>query len=380
MKTHILLRTMFTVVLLFLFSATIPSSRGAPHAVKSSLAASQVRYRVIDLGADNAIANEITDSGRAVGSKDFGDQRHAAFWPDIHTSPIDLGTLPGAMGSRGASINPQGQIVGFSRSRPVFWASSGSEPFELSGLPEGAGFASEINPAGQIVGQFEDDSGVSPVFWSSSNAPAIYLPHVSEQFPNGAAFSVNSSGNILGDACDADFVECHAAFWTNSTSTPVALASPDEEFIYTDLAFSSGFMFAHALNNAAAMVGFAINGDFSETRAVFWASSSSPAMILNTTEEFPNGTAEGINEKRQIVGTAYNSDFSGFHAFVWASPTSPGIDLNAAIPSDSGWELVIARSINNRGEITGAGFLNGDDTQHAIVLVPVHDNSATNRR
>jgi len=57
---------------------------------------------------------------------------------------------------------------------------------------------------------------------------------LSGEFAHGAAQSINPSGNILGDACDADFIECHAVFWTTSTSTPVALASPGGEFIYTD--------------------------------------------------------------------------------------------------------------------------------------------------
>ena len=178
------------------------------------------------------------------------------------------------------------------------------------------------------------------------------------------------------DGCDADFVECHAAFWASSTSTPVALASPGGEFIYTDIALSSGGTVAPGLNNAGSMVGYAYNADFSETRAVFWASSASPAVILSTTGEFSNGTAEGISDKGQIVGTAYNSDFSDTHAFMWPSSTSPGIDLNTVIPPDSGWELGVARSVNNRGEITGAGILNG--AFHAYVLIPVHGPVAGN--
>src|SRR5262249_44703043 len=140
--------------------------------------------------------------------------------------------------------------------------------------------------------------------------------------------------------------------------------------IYTDIGFSSGFSVAPGLNNAGSMVGYAYNADFSATRAVFWANSSSPAVILSTTGEFSNGTAEGINENGQIVGTAYNGDFSDFHAFIWPSSTSQGIDLNTLIPPDLGWELVVARGINNRGEITGAGFLNG--ALHAYALIPVH--------
>ena len=374
-----------TVAFATLVTVMIASGQGRPGAVKAPQvprAAPQVQYTVIDLGTDG-VGNQITDSGRIVGSINFGGpDRDAAFWPTPQSPPIDLGTLPGFTGSRGFGINPRGQMVGydflpdFSVVRPLFWANSQSGPIELPGLPVGfAGLASAISPVGQIVGQFvpSDDSRVWPVFWSNSNTPAIYLPLVSNQFPNGAAVSINGRGSILGDACTADFAECHAAFWANSASAPVALASPGGEFIYTDVALTGGSV-APALNNAGSMVGFAHNADFSATRAVFWASSSSPAVILSTTGEFTNGGAEGINDKRQIVGTAFNSDFSDLHAFLWASPASQGIDLNTVIPPGSGWELIVARSINNRGEISGAGVLNGE--QHAVALIPVHGSSA----
>ena len=193
---------------------------------------------------------------------------------------------------------------------------------------------------------------------------------MSNELPESLAISINPRGNILGDACDTDFVECHAAFWASSTSTPVTLASPGGQFIYTAVAFSSDTTTDPALNNAGSMVGYAYNSDFSETHAIFWASSTSPAVILSTTDDFSNGTAEGINDKGQIVGTAYNSDFSDSHAFMWPNSNSPGIDLNTLIPPDSGWELQIARCVNNRGEITGTGLLNGIQTAYA--LIPAH--------
>jgi probable HAF family extracellular repeat protein len=246
---------------------------------------------------------------------------------------------------------------------------------ELPGLPTGlSGDASAINPSGQIVGSFfsSDFSVQRPIFWPKSSAAPIYLAEFGDNFPHGLAISVNAAGNILGDGCDADFVECHVAFWANSASTPVALASPGGEFIYTDIGYSSQFLVAPALNNAGSMVGFAYNADYSQTRAVFWASSVSPAVVLSTTGEFSNGTAEGINDNGQIVGTVYNSDFSHLHAFIWASSTSQGIDLNTLIPPGSGWRnLAAARSINNRGEISGAGSLN-NGIEHAFVLIPVH--------
>src|SRR4030095_690136 len=93
---------------------------------------------------------------------------------------------------------------------------------------------------------------------------------------------------------------------------PVALASPGGDFIYTDILLP-----CHAINNAGNMVGFARNADFSAERAVFWASSSSPAVILSTVGEFTNAVATGISDNGQIVGSASNEDFSKERPFLW---------------------------------------------------------------
>ena len=132
------------------------------------------------------------------------------------------------------------------------------------------------------------------------------------------------------------------------------------------------------MNDAGNMVGVAFNADWSELRAVFWASSANPAVILSTTGEFPNGWAEGISDRGQTVGGAFNSDFSDLHAFMWPSSALPGMDLNTVIPSDSGWELLVARDINNRGEIVGTGLLNG--AEHGYVLIPVRSPVAPRSR
>jgi probable HAF family extracellular repeat protein len=332
----------------------------------------QLQYNVINLG--DFLALGIDESGHIVGQTHFGADLHAVYWPNSHSPGVDLGNLPGFARSFATDLNPAGEIVGNvatgSFFRPVYWASSQSAPVELPGVPVGlAGAAVGINPVGQIVGYIGPAGfpSVQAVSWPNSNTALVYLPGFGNNLVNSAAFSINASGNILGFGCDADFVECHAAFWASSTSAPVALASPAGEFVYTSVNLVGRI--PHAVNNAGGMVGYAYNANGSESRAVFWASSTSPAVILSTpTGEFMNGGAQAISDNGQIVGAAYNSDFSDFHAFVWPSSTSQGIDLNTMIPPDSGWELQFATDVNNRGEIVGAGIFNG--TMHAYVLVP----------
>ena len=124
-----------------LIADTIAFGHGPQAAADVPEALPQLRYAVIDLGED-AAANGVTDSGRIIGSKNFGGpDRHAAFWPNSQSAAIDLGRLPGLGGSRGYGINPRGEIVGaafpFSSARPLYWASSQSSPMELPGLPNG---------------------------------------------------------------------------------------------------------------------------------------------------------------------------------------------------------------------------------------------------
>src|SRR5437762_9411014 len=340
----------------------------------------QVRHMVIELGGRRA--NDISESGQIVGSKvSAPGPYHAAFWPSSQSAPIDLGTLPDFPSSTAVGMNRRREIVGIAYSDdvsvelPLFWASPNSAPIELPGLP--AGLLSEVydlNPSGQIVGQFfsADFSVDRAVLWPSSNAAPVYLPQLSENLPLSGAAGVNASGNVLGDSCAADFVECHATFWATSTSTPVALASPGGEFIYTDITLPG-----HAINGAGNMVGHAYNADFSAQRAVFWASSSSPAVILSTVGDFDNAVAASISDNGQIVGIGYNEDFSKNRPFIWPSATSQGIDLTTFFPAGSNWDLdsLFTAAINNRGEIVGSGLFK-DGTVHNSVLIAVHSHRA----
>ena len=351
------------------------AKQNQPLAPAAPQEAPQVQYRVIELGGRRA--NDISQSGQIVGNEEFpSGVRHAAFWPCSRSAPIDLGTLP-SLGSVAEGINPRREIVGYaftddsSVELPLFWASPHSAPLELQGLPPGLlSEVYDINPSGKIVGQFfsADFSVERAVFWPNSTAAPAYLRQVSYEFPLSVASGINASGNILGDACATGFVECHAAFWATSASTPVALASPGGDFIYTDIDLPG-----HAINGAGNMVAHAYNADFSAFRAVFWASSSSPAVILNGVGEFTNTFAAAISDNGQIVGTGYNEDFSKERPFLWPNCTSQAIDLSIFFPAGSDWDLdsLFTAAVNNRGEIIGSGLFK-DGTVHNFVLIPVH--------
>ena len=332
-------------------------------------------YVEIDLGGINGL--NINQAGQIVGNKDFSPGiAHAAFWASSQSAAIDLGTLPGFL-SVAFGINSQREIVGygyhadFTVEQPLYWANPHSAPVELPGLPPGfLGEVYSINSSGQIVGQFFNaDFSVNPaVFYQNSNATPVYLPQLSDGFPIGVATSINDAGNIFGDACDATESVCYAVSWANSTSTPVALASPGHGFIYSFAVFPS-----HALNSAGNMVGYSYTPGFASTRATYWASSSSPAVVLKTVSAFTNTVAAGISDNGQIVGYAYNENFSESHAFLWPSATRQGIDLTTFFPAGSNWDLdeIYAIAVNNHGGIVGGGYFT-DGTQHGFVLIPVH--------
>ena len=333
----------------------------------------QAQYTLIELGGRRPL--DILESGEIVGTKYSTPERiHAAYWSGSQSAPIDLGTLLG-LNSGSVGINPRREMVGNAFSddgsvnRALFWASPSSGPVELPGRPvDLQGGAFDINPSGQIVGVFNssDLSVQRGVYWPNSNAAPVYLPQLGPGLPLGVASSINASGKIQGDACSADFAECHAVFWTNSTSNPVALASPGGDFISTDI------LPGNSINGPGNMVGITYNADGSAFRAVYWASSSSPAMILSTAGEFTNTFAAGISDNGQIVGFGYDQDFARQRPLFWPSATSQGIDLSTFFPAGSNWDLdtLSANAVNNHGEIIGNGFKDG--TVQAFVLVPVH--------
>jgi probable HAF family extracellular repeat protein len=76
-----------------------------------------------------------------------------------------------------------------------------------------------------------------------------------------------------------------------------------------------------------------------------------------------------VNNSRQVVG--FGIDASGnSYAFLWQHDAM--VDLNDLIPADSPWNLQAAESINDAGQITGYGVING--YTHAFLATPCHEH------
>jgi len=101
--------------------------------------------------------------------------------------------------------------------------------------------------------------------------------------------------------------------------------------------------------------------------AVLWTRPSA----ISDLGLLPGGTisvANALNDSDVVVGFG---DFTGsagaIHAFQWTA--SNGMtDLNNLIPPNSGWTLLEAKGINERGEIVGTGVIQGEE--HAFLLIP----------
>lgn len=235
-------------------------------------------------------------------------------------------------------INTAGEAVG-----EVVNAANGPQPISwIAGQPQllttGAmsnGLANSINNSGLIVGQISSASGSSQAaYWNGQTLTVL------PGFTSASAVNDNGdivvSGNYGGHT--GDFV------WSNNSITAISSAAGD---------FS-----ARSINNNGDVAGvITVSGGVSI--ASIWKNGVSSLLLSN------ESISLDINDSDQIVGNAVNSDGSAY-AFTYKDGSA--FNLNDLIPSNSGWVLTEAVSINDDGVIVGNGLLNGHP--QAYVLMP----------
>jgi probable HAF family extracellular repeat protein len=329
----------------------------------------------------------------------------------------DLGVLPGDSASQGFVVNSSGQVVGCADTSTGGYPCSDSFPghaFLWSGstgmqdlgvLNNGdiTSVAYSITDSGQVTGQSVDSLGNgAPFLWTQSTGMIALptLPGATSSFAvqanaHGIAGSSNSGANPdvivpvawikngngykilqLATLPGAVLSFCCSL---NKNNQGVGVAFLD----YTGTNFhgflvkptgvkdlgtlpSGTFSNAQWVNSSGVIAGYSNNSSSgSNWIAVAWDSSRK----IHSLGTLPGGTTSGgygINDSNQIVGFS-NTATSASDAILWTQKGGMK-DLNSLIPPNSGWALVLANSINNAGQITGYGTING--ANHAFLLTP----------
>lgn len=249
---------------------------------------------------------------------------HAFLWENAQAH--DLGTLDllaGTGSSFGISINDTQQVAGYSTVKggtavhAVVWTKDATswKINDIGTLDRVAGTGSSqangLNETGQVTGfsTVPESSAQHAVVWTKglTNWTALDMGTLGGSY--SAGFAINSNGEITGSATTALDAEQHA-FVAQSTQSPPVM---------TDLQTLGGtFSEGYGINLAGDVVGY------------------------STT----------LGDRKQV-------------AFLWQGGIGMQ-DLNALIDPASGWALLEAHAISDKGHITGIGLLNGE--KHAFLL------------
>jgi probable HAF family extracellular repeat protein len=186
--------------------------------------------------------------------------------------------------------------------------------------------------------------------------------------PDGArtwAHGVNSLGHVAGEW---DTPGMTAAFWGDSGLRSLGYLYRPIQYCYVNNAIS--------LNDEDQVVGYqtfrpCLSSTENDTRAFYWALSTSSMVEIAPTSDFKNTNVSKINNTGIVVGTMSIPTGTGpsQRAFRWTS--AGGMTLIGTL----GGATSTAVSINQAGYVLGQSMIAGDAAMHTYVLK--HDGVLT---
>jgi probable HAF family extracellular repeat protein len=355
-------------------------------------------YRVKDLGAVGmppgqpyAITNNGLISGAAVIP---GGKMHAILW--YKGRKLDIGSR-GLGGPNSAAFggNQRGQAVGeaetldaneedfcgfnafgFSSSTaclPFMWKNGVMNKLPTLGGPNGA--ATMINNRGEVVGYAEKDRQEAgcpvlefePVTWKGGKIRQ--LPTFRDD-PDGVAAQINDNGQVVGSSgtCGSFnpnsglyLVENHALLWEKDGTV----------HDLGNLGGTGGIAGNHAcaLNNHGQVVGHSELPNNATFHGFLWTRETG-MRDLHTLPRDSMSLALGINDSAEVVGASLDANFSP-RAFVWKNGVMT--DLNNITRANAGLYLLLAYSVNARGEIVGVGATDAGEI-HGFLAIPCEES------
>lgn len=194
--------------------------------------------------------------------------------------------------------------------------------------------------------------GFEAFVWDPDQSEIRVLPPLSGDTAT-AAFAINENGDVAGFSgiCGGGFVPAsalHAVIWRNGL--PIDLGSLG----------GSHSIASFSINNHGRVVGASdLSGD-ATAHAFLW-SEEQGMQDLGTLPGDIFSIANSINDNGQVAAESCDVNFN-CRAAVWQNGVMT--DLNTLIPADAHLFLLLANSINSRGQIVGAAF---DKSTNAIV-------------
>jgi len=132
-------------------------------------------------------------------------------------------------------------------------------------------------------------------------------------------------------------------------------------YTITDLGTLGGiFSYGYDINNAGQVTGFADIVSNAHHAFLYSGGSMTDLGTLGGSTSY----GYDINDAGQVTGDSDTVGNAAQHAFLYSGGSM--VDINSLISPTSGWELTAARGINDVGQITGYGVINGQ--QHAFLL------------
>jgi probable HAF family extracellular repeat protein len=316
-----------------------------------------VQYTVTDIGTlpgdTQSRAAAINNSGQVVGYSDKEAAHHAFLWDSAHG--IRVLPAPSDGQSVAYSINATGQIVGGSvfNNHALIWDGRPGI-HDLGRLPGGSGGdALAVNASGQVTGIANTPKGFRAFLWDRLHGMRNLgvLPGWADAKASCGAGGINDLGEVVG-GCTND-LEQTAFVWEPNRGM-------------RNLGTLPGWTTSEAagINNRGEIVGSAADAD--GKRYPYFYSPATGMQAL-TPPDNREGEGDALNNRGQVVG-AYNVGGGAQRAFVWDRIQGMR-DLSSLIPAASGWVLIRARNINDKGQIIGQG-MHGNQL-HAFLLTPL---------
>jgi probable HAF family extracellular repeat protein len=337
--------------------------------------ASGQAYQITPLESPQGVADVfvrgINNLGQIVGyTVDDVGHSHATLW-DSPTNYHELPTLATGTNAHAEAyrINDAGQIVGLSRTaggsnHAAYWDASGIVDIGTLGGP--SSFANDINDAGVVVGSAgAGPTGSRSFSWTKAGGLVDHGNFNTSDNQQYAGYNgINNNGLMVGTAYRL-FTPYKATMGRAGDRAPTNISPPGQ--------FTAGM--AMAVNDAGTIVGWQDGPNGTGGPAIF--NGDSTVQFLGNFG-LGDGQALDINNAGQIVGFAVGFDNDGNQqnkSFLYEHGQMT--DLMTLV-QDPGWTLLFeATSINDRGDIVGAGVYNGEIRGFLMTSVPEPAGAAT---